>query len=71
MSLLFNLDVSANLLLFFFATVVEPYFVIVNIESTTMASSLNADVSANLLLFFLTTIIVKTYFIIVNVESPL
>ena len=50
MSLLFNVDVSANLLLFYLATdIVETYFVIVNIESTTMMSSLNVDVSANLL----------------------
>ena len=50
MSLLFNVDVSANLLLFFLATdIVETYFVMVSIESTTMTSSLNVDVSANLL----------------------
>ena len=72
MSLLFNVEVSTNLLLCFLSTViVEIYFVIVNIESTTMMSSLNVDVSANLLLVFLTMIIIKTYFIIVNIESPL
>ena len=49
-SLLFNVDVSANLLIFFLATdIVKTYFVIVSIESITMTSSLNVDVSANLL----------------------
>ena len=72
MFLLFNVDVSANLLLLFLAAaIVETYFVIVNIESTTMASSLNIDVSVNLLLFFLTTIMVETYFVIVNIGLPL
>ena len=72
MSLLFNVDISVNLLLFFLATViVETYFVIVNIESTTMATSLNVDVSVDLLFFCLDTTIVETYFVIVNIDSPL
>ena len=50
MSLLFNVGVSANLILFFLATdIVETYFVIVSIEMITMTSSLNVDASANLL----------------------